>query len=39
MNCLKNSGAVIGAYTKEKAEQWIAEYQEAMREIPKRDDG
>ena len=26
----KDSGAVTGAYTKEEAEQWIAEYQEAM---------
>ena len=25
-------------YTQEEAEQWIAEYQEAMREVPKRDD-
>ena len=35
----ENSGAVIGTYTKEEAEQWIAEYQEAMRGGPKRDDG
>ena len=34
----KNSGAIIGTYTQEEAEQWIAEYQEAMREVPKRDD-
>ena len=26
----KNSGAIIGAYTAEEAEQWIAEYEEAM---------
>ena len=26
------------SYTQEEAEQWIAEYQEAMREVPKRDD-
>ena len=30
-----NSGAIIGAYTVEEAEQWIAEYEEAMSEIPK----
>ena len=35
----KNSGAATGAYTQEEAEQWIAEYQEAIREVPKRDDG
>ncbi len=28
------SGAIIGAYTKEEAEQWIAEYNEAMSEVP-----
>ena len=32
-------GAETGAYTKEEAEQWIAEYRKAMREVPKRDDG
>ena len=26
------------SYTQEEAEQWIAEYQEAMREVPKRDE-
>ena len=35
----ENSGAETGAYTQEEAEQWIAEYQEAMRGVPKRDDG
>ena len=34
-----NSGAETGAYTQEEAEQWIAEYNKAMREVPKRDDG
>ena len=34
----ENSGAETGSYTKEEAEQWIAEYQEAMRKVPKRDD-
>ena len=31
---LKGRGAIIGAYTKEEAEQWIAEYNKAMSEIP-----
>ena len=35
----ENSGAIIGAYTEEEAEQWIAEYEEAMSEIPKADNG
>ena len=30
----KNSGAITGAYTAEEAEQWIAEYNEAMSEVP-----
>ena len=30
----KNSGAITGAYTEEEAEQWIAEYKEAMSEVP-----
>ena len=30
--------AVIGTYTQEEAERWIAEYNKAMREVPKRDD-
>ena len=34
----ENSGAEAGAYTQEEAEQWIAEYNDAMREVPKRDD-
>ena len=33
----ENSGAVTGAYTKEEAEQWIAEYKEAMSELPEGD--
>ena len=32
-----DSGAETGTYTQEEAEQWIVEYQEAMREVPKRD--
>ena len=35
----ENSGAITGAYTKEEAEQWIAEYEEAMSEVPKADNG
>ena len=31
----ENSGAKIGAYTEEEAEQWIAEYEQAMSEVPK----
>ena len=31
----KNSGAITGAYTEEEAEQWIAEYEKAMAEVPK----
>ena len=30
----EGSGAITGAYTKEEAEQWIAEYEEAMRGVP-----
>ena len=30
----KNSGAITGAYTKEEAEKWIAEYEKAMAELP-----
>ena len=30
----ENSGAITGAYTAEEAEQWIAEYNEAMSEVP-----
>ena len=33
----ENSGAITGAYTKEEAEQWIAEYEEAMSTVPKAD--
>ena len=39
----ENSGATTAPpslpYTQEEAEQWITEYQEAMREVPTRDDG
>ena len=31
----KNSGAITAPYTAEEAEQWIAEYNEAMSEVPK----
>ena len=34
---LENSGAITGAYTEEEAEQWIAEYKEAMSEVPEED--
>ena len=30
----EDSGAVTGFYTEEDAEQWIAEYEKAMSEIP-----
>ena len=30
----KSSGAVAGVYTKEEAEQWIAEYEQAMSKAP-----
>ena len=33
----EDSGAITGAYTKEEAEQWIAEYEKAMSEVPKDD--
>ena len=33
----EDSGAVTGAYTKEDAEEWIAEYEKAMSEVPKDD--
>ena len=33
----ENSGAITGAYTKEEAEQWIAEYEKAMSEVPEGD--
>ncbi len=29
-----NSGAITGAYTKKEAEEWIAEYEEVMSEVP-----
>ena len=30
----KNSGAITGSYTEEEAKKWIAEYEEAMSEVP-----
>ena len=33
----QDSGAITGAYTEEEAEQWIAEYEEAMSEVPEVD--
>ncbi len=35
----RDSGAIIGAYTEDEAEQWIAEYEKAMSETPKADNG
>ncbi len=35
---LEGRGAIIGAYTKEEAEQWVAEYNEAMSEVPEESD-
>ena len=34
----EDSGAITGAYTAEEAEQWIAEYNEAMSEVPTESD-
>ena len=34
----KDSGVITGAYTKEEAEQWIAEYKEAMSGVPEEGD-
>ena len=34
----ENSGAITGTYTAEEAEQWIAEYNEAMLEVPTESD-
>ena len=31
----EDSGAIVGAYTKEEAAPWITEYHEAMRGVPK----
>ena len=31
---IESRGAITGSYTKEEAEQWIAEYNNAMSEIP-----
>ncbi len=33
----ENSGAITGAYTEEDAQKWIAEYKEAMSEVPEDD--
>ena len=33
----EDSGAIVGTYTEEEAERWIAEYREAMRGVPKAD--
>ena len=33
----KNSHAITGSYTKEDAEKWIAEYEQAMSEVPEDD--
>ena len=33
----EDSGAITGFYTAEEAEQWIAEYNEAMSEVPQAD--
>ena len=33
----ENSGAIIGFYTEEEAEKWIAEYEKAMLEVPEDD--
>ena len=30
----EDSGAITGSYTKEDAEKWIAEYENAMSEVP-----
>ena len=35
----ENSGAITGAYTKEEAERWIAEYKEAISEVQKTANG
>ena len=35
----EDSGVITGAYTEEEAEQWIAEFEEAMSEVPKTDNG
>jgi len=32
----KNCGAKLGTYSKEEAEQWIAEYNKAMSEVPEK---
>ncbi len=35
----EDSGAITGTYTKEEAERWIKEYEEAMRGVPIKADG
>ena len=33
----EDSGAIIGSYSKKAAERWIAEYEQAMSEVPEDD--
>ena len=33
----EDSGAITGAYTAEEAEEWIAEYEKALSEVPEKD--
>ena len=35
----EDSGAITGAYTEEEAEEWIAEYEKAMSEVPQAANG
>lgn len=35
----QDNAAITGAYTEEEAEKWIAEYEKAMAEVPKAEDG
>ena len=35
----ENFDAITNAYTEEEAEQWIAEYEEAMSEVSRADEG
>ena len=37
MNCQKPAMSITGSYTKEEAEQWIAEYKKAVPEVPEDD--
>ena len=34
----EDSDAITGSYTEEEAEQWVAEYEQAMSEVPEKDD-